>query len=260
MAQTAFVVTFEGEIGAGKTTLLALLVSEFAARNLKAVVIPEPVDEWEKKGILKEFYTSENRKQSIYIFQTFVFVTRLIATIEIVEKNPDADVFLLERSVLTDRYIFVELLREEIGKDYVEMYERWWGLWNKIMPIVPERFVYLKPTLETCQARVQTRARVGEIGAAGERSEAEGQSGVSFAYQKRLRRVHEAFLQGLHSEEFPNMPPRPFKIEDVVVVEGPLIDDDFSCGPAAEQIAKHTVNKLLGTGARAEVLGHACRD
>ena len=114
------------------------------------------------------------------------------------------------------------------------------------MPIRPEKFVYLKPSLDNCQARVEAGTRKGVIGAAVNKVDrkAEARGGVWNAYQARLRRAHEAFLQGHHAEEFPKIPQRLEK--DVVVVEGPLADADFSCpGPEADRTVEHVVEGLL---------------
>ena len=94
--------------------------------------------------------------------------------------------------------------------------------------------------LDNCQAR---RCEIGAVVNKVDRK-AEARGGVSNAYQARLRRAHEAFLQGHHSEEFPKIPPRLEK--DVVVVDGPLADADFSCpGPEADRTVEHVVKGLL---------------
>ena len=126
-----------------------------------AVVVKEPVDEWKRVGILQEFYA--NPKEVAYDFQTYTFVTRVKETIKQVEAHPDATIFLLERSVLTDRYVFMELQRDLVGEVRMAMYEEWWNLWQRLMPIMPSKMVYLKPTLGNCMQRVNARAREGEI-------------------------------------------------------------------------------------------------
>lgn len=248
------VVVIDGEIGAGKTTVIDLLVKEYAARGLKAVVAPEPVDEWKRVGILQEFYA--NKKESLrayiaYDFQTYTFVTRIKSTQKVVEAHPDADVYILERSILTDRFVFMELQREMVGPVRMNMYDEWWAMWSQVSPLQPDKIVYLKPTLANCQTRVGVRAREGEV---AEKSadevdkDASARGGVSAAYQARLRRAHEAYLQNHHQDEFPEMPDRPFDVaKDVLVVDGELADDDFSKpGPAASNIATHIVEKLSG--------------
>lgn len=252
MANKAKAVSFDGEIGAGKTTIIKHVKKALAARGIKAAVVREPVEDWERVGILRKFYEvmregadPELRSSVTYNFQTYTFVTRLRETQRVVAECPDADVYLLERNVLTDRFVFMELQREAVGPVLMEMYDEWWSLWAQLMPIEPGLIVYLKPSLDNCQARVAVRGREGEVVCA------KTDGGVSAEYQKRLRRAHEAYLQGLHASEFPDMPPRPFAPEDVVVVDGPLADHDFSApGPAADQTAAHIVDnivkKLLG--------------
>ena len=112
------VIVIEGEIGADKTTLISLLAAAFEARGLRVAVIPEPVSGWEHVGLLQEIYADQppqRRAQSAYIFQTYAFVTRVKSPQKVVGANPDADIYLLERSVMTDRFVFMELLRDLVG-------------------------------------------------------------------------------------------------------------------------------------------------
>eukprot|EP01047_Picozoa_sp_COSAG01_P078159 COSAG01_NODE_14334_length_1466_cov_7.322604_2_plen_233_part_00 len=227
----------DGAIGAGKTTLISHVREEFEARGYPAVVVPEPVEEWKRVGILQEFYADP--KGTAYDFQTYTFVTRVKETIKKVEANPRAVVFLLERSVLTDRYVFMELQRTMVGPVRMAMYEEWWNMWMRVMPIHPSKMVYLRPSLDNCMDRVNTRAREGEIveedgGADSEGERQSGKGGVSADYQRLLSRAHDAFLLGEHAAEFPHMPPRP-RPADVVLVEGSLADDDFSQPGAARE-------------------------
>lgn len=246
-----YVLVIDGEIGAGKTTLIAKLKAKFEKLGHKTAVIPEPVDEWKKVGILQEFYedkTPERRGLVAYDFQTYTFVTRVRKMIEVVEAEPDADIYILERSVLTDRFIFMELQRKMVGKRRMIMYDAWWEMWVRIVPFPPTKFVYLKPTLKNCMSRVATRARDGEVlSSEKEDKEASARGGVSLAYQRRLRHAHESYLQGLHMDDFPDMPKRPFDIKkDVIVVEGELADADFTkAGKALDQIVAHIVKKAL---------------
>jgi deoxyadenosine/deoxycytidine kinase len=256
-SKTPITVVIDGEIGAGKTTLIEHVRKALEARGVKAVVVPEPVGEWKRVGILQAFYADkppELRGPVTYNFQTYTFLTRIQETQRVVAEHPDADVYLLERSVLTDRFVFMELQREMVGPILMEMYDKWWGLWTQLMPIQPQKIIYLKPTIDNCQSRVAARAREGEVGEGGgktadetDREEASARGGVSAGYQARLRRAHEAYLQGLHPDEFPGMPPRPFAPENVIVVDGTLADHDFSApGPAADETAAHIVKKILG--------------
>ena len=82
-----------------------------------------------------------------------------------------------------------------------------------------------------------------------------GEGGVSAAYQRLLCRAHDAFLLGEHTDEFPNMPPRPDP-DDVILVDGILADEDFSVpgSVAQERTVSHIVDALLAQpGAEAPV-------
>ena len=229
----------DGAIGAGKTTLIELVRAGLCARGYNAVVVQEPVKEWERVGILQEFYehgSSPTPGLVAYDFQTYTFVTRVEECVKMAEENPTATVFLLERSVLTDRFVFMEMQRELCGPRRMEMYEKWWAMWSRIMPWEPTKMVYLKPTLDKCMERVFKRGREGEVKeddvaeeegedgftellskpAAGagledveegvEEEDDSGGDGVLGAYQARLCRAHDCYLLGQHADEFPLMP------------------------------------------------------
>jgi len=250
------VAVIDGEIGAGKTTLIKALRAHLTGLGLQVAVVPEPVDEWERSGILQEFYEDKPphlRKYVTYEFQIAVLASRVKKAREVVKQLPSADVYLLERSVLTDRFVFMELQRELVGEMRMNLYEEWWDMWAVLMPILPTHMVYLKPAIGTCMERVAKRAREGEVGAddgtTADKSDtdASGRGGVSTAYQKRLRMAHENFLEGLHSADFPGIPKRPFDLDkDVLVIGHELADDDFTrSGEGARRIAERVTEHLF---------------
>lgn len=251
------VIVVEGEIGAGKTTILSALADAFRAKGLTVAVAPEPVDEWLKVGILKRFYQDPTRYA--YEFQTYTFVTRIIATLECVKKNPSADIYLLERSVLTDRHVFMELQRSIVGEETMQMYDAWFGLHARLMPfdLSKATYLYLKPDLKECMTRVATRARQEETKSAPDKDESadvkstidssNGKGGVSLEYQARLRVAHEVLFEGRLSKDIREPAVRPFPLTAVVVVEGDLANGDFTeSGSKREAIAKELVSRLGG--------------
>ena len=45
----------------------------------------------------------------------------------------------------------------------MEMYDKWWNMWSRLMPFQPDKMVYLKPSLDKCMQRVNSRGREGEV-------------------------------------------------------------------------------------------------
>lgn len=254
------VLSLEGPVGAGKTTLIDRVRAAAAARGLRVVYIPEPVEEWERVGALQRFYAGcqaradgrvespeeaeERRAHAAYEFQTYTFTTRVEASLAEYEaagaagEAGAADLYITERTVLTDRHVFMELQRDLVGPQLMQMYERWWGLYDRLMPFDLGRalYLYLRPSVGACMARVARRARGGEVAEDGAAPpDNKGAGGVTAAYQQRLLAAHDAFLLGgpAARAEFPAMPEPPFDRErSVLVVGGELADGDFSSGGA----------------------------
>lgn len=245
--KTPRVVSIEGLIGGGKTSLIASFMAELAARrpDLKVCYVPEPVKEWLQVGALQRFYASaekENRADAVYVFQTFTYVTRIKAVLQALREAPDADILLTERTVLTDRHVFMGVQEELVGAELMAMYGAWCDLFAELLApldLSEALYVYLRPSVETCMARVQQRARAGEIEAARDgAAEAParkplGAGGVSEGYQRTLLRAHDAFLLGAGGGDPGFAPEVPFdRKKQVVVVDGGLADADFR-GPCA---------------------------
>jgi deoxyadenosine/deoxycytidine kinase len=222
MAATASVtaLVLDGEIGAGKSEALGAIAESLRARGRRVIVVPEPVQEWEEAGILAAFYADPPRRA--YEFQTYTFVTRVRALVEACEAcDPPlgaGDCVVMERSPMTDRFVFMELQREMVGPMLMRMYERWWCEWMRLLPEVLRSArwvgVYLKPSIGSCMERLCARDRIGET--------------VPEDYQRRLRAAHETFLQGTLL--------RKSALEDVLVLEGSVADNDFRSGEARERL------------------------
>lgn len=221
----------EGEIGAGKSTLLAALAEELSQMGLNVAVVHEPVDIWRSLGMLDEFY--ENPKETAYDFQTLTFVTRIMATIEALEKDPNADVFLLERSVLTDRHVFMEIQKTIVKPNRMKMYELWFDLHVRLMPfkLSEANYIYIKPDISECMKRVGKRARAEEIKTdAVECKETAAKGGVDANYENLLRRAHDALFEGKSNEQFVEPSPRPFPLTAVTVIGPEIANLDFTEG------------------------------
>ena len=225
------VIIIEGEIGGGKTVIARAVAEELEGRGLATCLILEPVDLWHSTGALQLFYQDPARYAGQ--FQSFVFATRTMAILEAFEqRRGSADVFVLERSPATDP-IFMELQRGSISPIEMGMYTAWCDCWRRMLPLKLEgaRVIHLKTSLDVCMARIAQRRRDGETAGAtadGETADDKKSApGVSVEYQARLRRAHEAFLQGRHAGEFPLMPISPFDRSLVLEVGPELADGNF---------------------------------
>jgi deoxyadenosine/deoxycytidine kinase len=125
------ILSLDGNIGAGKSTLLAEIRKALPDLH----VVDEPVGQWTAlhnaagKNLLELFY--EDKKRWAYTFQNCAILTRLKNIQEAVQrldrsvKGPH--IILTERSVLTDKYVFAEMLRDAGDMDPLEweLYDTW---------------------------------------------------------------------------------------------------------------------------------------
>lgn len=192
-------IVVDGLIGAGKTTLIKLVSNH--CKDKKIHPIYEPVDIWRRTGALGEFYKDIPAK--CYEFQSFVYVTRIKRVILDVLANPDADIYILERSIFTDRYIFVEMLRDTLGAIRYDMYNEWWDMWNLLMPIKFDKWVFLDVSLDESMRRIHNRSR-GE------------ESGIDPEYQRNLRVKHIEFYESLKKQNY-----------NVCTITSELMDNNF---------------------------------
>ena len=185
------VLVIEGEIGVGKTTLMEIIRTFLKAKHktLKICLIHEPVDRWVEMGVLQKFY--EDKQGFAFPFQITTFSTRLDCVKDAYAACPDADLYIQERSILTDNLIFMENQNVTglVTPLLMRIYRGLWKHWQEILPIHPTHFLYLKPTVEESLKRIATRDRDGEP------------SGVTEEYQCQLRKRHEAYLEGKYQDE-----------------------------------------------------------
>jgi deoxyadenosine/deoxycytidine kinase len=175
---------FDGLISAGKSTLIAKLPEWLGDAGGRPIIpVPEPVEEWVRGGHLAEFYAAletggKAASDGSYIFQTYVHVTRIQAIRDAWDAAPSNAILLVERWPTTDRYVFMENLREIVGAVHMRRYETWWDTWAQLMPFHPDAFIYVRPSLAACQARRKLRGRKGE-------------EGVTDEYQTALLNLHD---------------------------------------------------------------------
>ena len=192
----------DGVIGAGKTTVISLIEKEINNyKELKVKAIYEPVKLWSDIGALQYFY--KDIEKNCYEFQTFSYITRIKSVIDEIYNCQDADIYILERSIWTDKYIFMELLKEIVGEMRFSMYNTWWEMWSYIMPMRVDKWVLLDTSLEESLKRINSRNRNGE-------------TAVDKGYQTRLYLKHIEFYNQLKKENKP-----------VVTIESRIMDTNF---------------------------------
>jgi deoxyadenosine/deoxycytidine kinase len=158
------IITLDANIGAGKTTLLA----EIRKKIPNVHVVDEPVDTWtslkneDGTNLLELFY--QDKKRWAYTFQNCAILTRL-KNIKNVVDNLDLSkpqIIITERSILTDKYIFAEMLREcgDMTQLEWELYDNWFNIFSKSYPV--NGIIYLSTSSFTSKERITIRNRQGE--------------------------------------------------------------------------------------------------
>jgi deoxyadenosine/deoxycytidine kinase len=155
------VCSVEGGIGAGKTTLL----EHIAKAMPDAMTVTEPVGEWmrlknaEGKSLLELFYEDKHRWS--YTFQNCAILTRILG-LKTALKGCNKRIIITERSVLTDRFVFAEMLRDAGDIDAMEwdLYMKWYDAFAADLPI--KGIIHLTTGVGTSAERIVKRGRHGE--------------------------------------------------------------------------------------------------
>jgi deoxyguanosine kinase len=193
------IISVDGNIGSGKSTLIKILRD----RMKNYVFVDEPIKEWTEatdendKNLLAHFYEDKNRWA--YTFQNYAFITRsrnLLDSLNEQRKkifnkgilemiydlfNNKKTIIFTERSTLTDRYVFADMLHSSGNINNLEwtMYMAWYDLFKTSLNI--DHVIYLKTDPEKSYQRVSKRARDEE-------------SNISKNYLTDLHNKHEEWL------------------------------------------------------------------
>ena len=158
--------SLDGNIGAGKSTLLHHIRTYLHDIH----VVDEPVGQWtelhdkEGKNLQELFY--EDKKRWSYTFQNCALLTRFkniqeaILKLDSTVKGPQ--VILTERSMLTDKHVFAEMLHDAGDLNNIEwdLYNNWFHTFGKTYPI--HGIIYLSTSSTTSKERIHIRNRQGE--------------------------------------------------------------------------------------------------
>ncbi|KAK3287162.1 hypothetical protein CYMTET_5315 [Cymbomonas tetramitiformis] len=176
----------EGNIGVGKSTFLELIKSDETLTRL-VDLHEEPVAQWQavggnpKHNMLNAFYSDSTRHA--YTFQNYVFITRFLQHHN-AAMNPKAPCCLLERSVFTDCCVFAKTVLEEGLMTDLEgaVYHSWFNPVLQTLPhLVPDAFVYLRASPQSCYRRLCIRSRTEE-------------AAVGLDYLGKIHDKHEAWF------------------------------------------------------------------
>ncbi|CAA0840877.1 P-loop containing nucleoside triphosphate hydrolases superfamily protein [Striga hermonthica] len=175
----------EGNISVGKSTFLQRIANETLELRDLVEIVPEPIDKWQNVGpdrlnILDAFYAEPERYA--YTFQNYVFVTRVMQ-----ERESSAGIKplrLMERSIFSDRMVFVRAVHEAkwMNEMEISIYDSWFDPVVSSLPgLIPDGFIYLRASPDTCHKRMMMRKRTEE-------------GGVSLDYLQGLHEKHESWL------------------------------------------------------------------
>ncbi|KAF5204744.1 Deoxycytidine kinase [Thalictrum thalictroides] len=175
----------EGNISVGKSTFLQRIANETLELRDLVEVVPEPISKWQDIGpdhfnILDAFYAEPQRYA--YTFQNYVFVTRVMQERE--SSGGVKPLRLMERSVFSDRMVFVRAVHEAkwMNEMEISIYDSWFDPVVSTLPgLIPDGFIYLRASPDTCHKRMMLRKR-------------EEEGGVTLNYLRDLHEKHENWL------------------------------------------------------------------
>lgn len=154
--------SLDGNIGVGKSTLLKQIAQQFP----EILIIQEPVDVWtalknsDGQNLLELFY--KDKQRYAYTFQNAAILSRLKLLKDAVAAARPGQIILTERSVLTDRYVFATMLKEQGFLNGIEwqLYTTWFDTFATDLPMAG--IVYISNSCETAYKRIQKRNRSEE--------------------------------------------------------------------------------------------------
>jgi deoxyadenosine/deoxycytidine kinase len=159
------IISLDGNIGAGKTTLLNMLKRYITNMNIKNIhIIKEPVDLWERTGILEKFYKDKNKIGAF--FQLFVLETLIDALrskINELTGKYNMHYIITERSIESTRWVFAQMLYDDgiISKEEMKCYFYVYDS-SENKKFIPLSIIYLNTPPEICAERIIKRSRGGE--------------------------------------------------------------------------------------------------
>lgn len=172
----------EGNIGAGKSTLLNYLKEVYKHTMGDIDIVPEPIASWTNffgHNLLAHSYRGDI---SHAVFQLHI----LFGLAALHQSRPPSTIHILERSLESGRYVFLELQRELKQITEIE-YLIIRNIYNEIRlgPLgertTPTKFFYLRIPAEVAFKRMRARGRLAE-------------SKVDLDYLKKVEAKYDSWL------------------------------------------------------------------
>lgn len=163
-------ITIMGSIGAGKTTLAKMLNKHYGWS-----VKYEAVD---NNPYLEDFYNDMNR----WAFESQIFfMNKKLEDILEIKEHPEK-IYIQDRSIFEDRYMFVPTLYEQHHLDARE-YENYSDLYKSISRLVgfPDLLIYIRSSIGNLTTQIAKRG-------------SEMESNISISYLQKLNEKYEDFV------------------------------------------------------------------
>lgn len=143
------IISIEGNIGCGKSTLL-----EHLDKTGSYNIVQEDVEAWKSEGWLELFYSDIKRFAGTFQLRT------QISHMENKSKFVDSKINIVERSPLSNKYIFGKMLLDD-GFLHPKEFEII-GQVNQLIGWTPEYVIMLLCDPDVCYQRIKKRGRQGE--------------------------------------------------------------------------------------------------
>jgi deoxycitidine kinase/deoxyguanosine kinase len=173
MSPKPILISIEGDIGAGKSTLIDKLKNDHPEWHF----IDEPVTTWtnlktsDGENLLELFYKDKPRYS--YTFQNCALLSRALNIKRCIDEwkarcelNPEEEqhnVFITERCIETDFFVFAQMLFDDGYMNLLEwdLYKMWYA-YVKAQSYPLTGIIYVSTPPEICLDRIHIRARKGE--------------------------------------------------------------------------------------------------
>jgi len=179
-------IAVEGNIGSGKTTFLKHLQTFNVETTKHIECFAEPIDQWrDVRGLNLFQLLAEDMNRWCFPFQSYVQLS-MLEMHQKEPKSPEVAIKLMERSLYSARYCFVENLhrRTHLREEEYAILDEWFQyLVKSESKVGVDLIIYLRTDPEVVFERIKKRNRVEE-------------KNLTIDYLKDLHDLHEQWLMG----------------------------------------------------------------